>query len=86
MRPGGAANLDVVTHGLEGWVNGSDPSLGRFVGNLFCGTHASYLDLPHITAKGTYPTEVGIDGLPVVDGELDNTFKPRQTTSDVDLK
>ena len=76
MHEGGTKNLDMVTNGLESWVNGSGPSVGRFVAMLLNGKQASYKELLEETARGSYPTEVGIDGLRVVDGELDNDYSP----------
>lgn len=86
MHPGGTANLDLITNGLESWVNGSGPSIGRFVATLLNGKQVSYLDLLKVTAKGAPATDVGIDGLRVVDGELDNKFKPSKTSITVTLK
>jgi hypothetical protein len=86
MHPGGTQKLDMITNGLESWVNGSGPSVGRFVASLLNGKQTNYLDLLRITAQGTYPTEVGIDGLRVVDGELDNKFRPSTTKITVTLK
>lgn len=86
MHPGGTANLDMITNGLESWVNGSGPSVGRFVASLLNGKQTSYLSLLKVTAKGSPATDVGIDGLRVVDGELDNKFKPSKTSIKVILK
>lgn len=86
MHPGGTANLDMITNGLESWVNGSGPSIGRFVATLLNGKQASYLSLLTAAAKGAPSTDVGIDGLRVVDGELDNKFKPSKTSIKVTLK
>ena len=86
MHSGGSKNLDMITNGLESWVNGSGPSIGRFIATLLNGKQASYLDLLNVTAKGAPSTDVGIDGLRVVDGELDNKFKPASTKITVTLK
>ncbi len=86
MHPGGSKNLDMITNGLESWVNGSGPSVGRFIATLLNGKQASYLDLLKATAKGAPSTDVGIDGMRVVDGELDNKFKPSKTKITVTLQ
>jgi hypothetical protein len=86
MHPGGSKNLDMITNGLESWVNGSGESVGRFVATLLNGKQATYLDLLNATGKGAPMTDVGIDGLRVVDGELDNKYKPSNTKITVTLK
>ncbi len=86
MHPGGTKNLDMITNGLESWVNGSGPAIGRFVATLLNGKQATYLDLLNNMGKGAPATDVGIDGLRVVDGELDNKFKPSTTKITVTLK
>jgi hypothetical protein len=79
MHQGGTKNLDMVTNGLESWVNGSGPSVGRFVASLLNGQQLSYKDLLVETAKGAPSTDVGQDALRVVDGEVDNTYSPKKT-------
>jgi len=79
MHPGSTADLDMVTNGLESWVDGSGPAVGRFVGALLNGKQMSYKDLLVETAKGAPSTDQGIDALRVVDGEVDNQFKPSST-------
>ena len=76
MHPGGTAKLDMVTNGLESPVNGSGPSVGRFVANLLNGKQRTYKELLMAAANGAPATEVGMDALRVVDGEVDNTYKP----------
>jgi hypothetical protein len=73
MKEGGTKNLDMITNGLESPVYGSGPAVGRLVGALVSGKAVAYKDL---LVKGAQPTEVGIDALRVVDGEVDNAFKP----------
>jgi hypothetical protein len=73
---GGTQSLDMITNGLESPVYGSGPAVGRLVGGLVSGKALPYKDL---LVKGAQPTEVGQDALRVVDGELDNTYKPTTT-------
>jgi hypothetical protein len=72
---GGEGNLDMVTNGLESWVNGSGPAMGRFVSALLNGSQLSYKDLLVETARGAPSYEFGQDALRVVDGELGNKYK-----------
>jgi hypothetical protein len=76
LHPGGSKNLDMVTNGLESYIYGSGASVGRFVATLVNGKQVSYKDLLIATAKGALSTPQGIDALRVVDGELDNKYKP----------
>jgi hypothetical protein len=80
---GGTETLDMVTNGLESPVYGSGPAVGKFVGALVSGKALSYKDL---LVKGAQWTEVGQDALRVVDGELDNTYKPSKTSLSVTFK
>jgi hypothetical protein len=79
LKKGGTQNLDLITNGLESWVNGSGPAMGRFVGTLLGGT-ASYKDLLK-AAQFTDPNayDWGGDALRVVDGESDNKYSPKKT-------
>jgi len=80
LKPGGTANLDIVTNGLESWVNGSGPAMGRFVGSLIDGKINSYyrvLKAAQFTDQEAY--DWGGDALRVVDGEVDNKYKPKVT-------
>ena len=65
MHPGGTANLDMITNGLESPVYGSGPAVGKLIGALVSGNAYSYKDL---LLKGPQYTEVGQDALRVVDG------------------
>ncbi|MFO0618146.1 MAG: hypothetical protein U0414_36475 [Polyangiaceae bacterium] len=76
MHEGGTATLDMITNGLESPVAGSGPSVGRFIGALISGKMSPYKDLLAATANGSPGTDVGVDALRVVDGEVDNTYKP----------
>lgn len=86
MKSGGDANLDMVTNGLESWLDGSGASMGRFVGALINGKQLSYKDILDETAKGAPGYEVGQDPLRVVDGELGNKYKPSSKTIVVTAK
>ncbi len=83
---GGTKALDMITNGLESPVYGSGPSIGRFVGALISGKNQGYKDLLTITANGSPATEVGADALRVVDGELDNVWKPTKVKVTVTKK
>jgi hypothetical protein len=76
MKTGGADNLDMVTNGLESWVNGSGAAMGRFVGTLINGKQLAYKEILVETAKGAPSYDFGQDALRVVDGELGNKYKP----------
>ena len=71
LKPGGTANLDLITNGLEAPSWRSGYALGRFINALVSGTQPSYGELL-AAASAT-------DELRVVDGELDNVYSPEQT-------
>jgi hypothetical protein len=73
---GGSDNLDMVTNGLESWVGGSGPAMGKFVSALINGKQLSYKDILIETQKGAPSYDFGQDALRVVDGELGNKYKP----------
>ena len=79
LKPGGTRNLDLVTNGLESWVNGSGPAMGRFVGTLVDGKQESYSALLKAAEFTDYGYSWGQDALRVVDGELDNVYAPSKT-------
>ncbi|HEX7600538.1 MAG TPA: hypothetical protein VF316_02990, partial [Polyangiaceae bacterium] len=79
LKQGGTANLDLVTNGLESWVNGSGPAMGRFVGAIIDGKLNTYKDILAAAQFTGYGYEWGQDALRVVDGELDNKWKPTVT-------
>jgi hypothetical protein len=81
LKAGGTQNLDLVTNGLESWVNGSGPAMGRFVGRLVDGSQASYKELLKAAQfNASYSAyDWGNDALRVVDGEVDNKYKPSKT-------
>jgi hypothetical protein len=76
LKPGGTRNLDMVTNGLESWVNGSGPAVARFVATLIDGKQQNWSALLKSAefAPGAYAW--GNDALRVVDGELDNLYVP----------
>lgn len=71
LKEGGTANLDLITNGVEAPSFRSGFALGRFVSTLLGGTNASYKELL-AAASAT-------DSLRVVDGEVDNVFRPTTT-------
>jgi len=71
LKQGGTKNLDLITNAIEAPSWRSGYAMGRFTATLLNGKSASYKDLL-AAAKDTDP-------LRVVDGELDNTFKPSST-------
>jgi hypothetical protein len=75
LKQGGTKNLDFITNGLEAPSLGSGRATGKFVSKLIDGSGASYRELLE-TVKAT-------DALRVVDGELDNSFKPSRTRVNV---
>jgi hypothetical protein len=73
---GGTKNLDMVTNGLESWVNESGPAMGRFVGAFIDGKLNSYQNILKAAQFTYYGYDWGMDALRVVDGELDNKWTP----------
>jgi hypothetical protein len=79
MKAGGTKNLDLVTNGLESWVNESGPAMGRYIGAFIDGTMKSYPDILKAAQFTYFGYNWGMDALRVVDGELDNTYSPAKT-------
>ena len=79
LKSGGTKNLDLVTNGLESWVNESGPAMGRFVGAFIDGKQNPYKDILKAAQFTYYGYDWGMDALRVVDGELDNKYKPSKT-------
>jgi hypothetical protein len=75
LKTGASANLDIITNGLETWTTGSGAALGRFIAGLTNGSQLSWSALLK-TAEVPYAYSWGGDALRVVDGELDNLYKP----------
>ena len=71
LKQGGTKNLDLITNAIEAPSWRSGYAMGRFTATLLNGKGASYKDLL-AAAKDTDP-------LRVVDGELDNMYKPSST-------
>jgi hypothetical protein len=78
LKSGGSANLDMVTNGLETWTTGSGAALGKFLATLTNGKQSNWLDLLK-SAEIPYAYSYGGDALRVVDGELDNQYRPSKT-------
>jgi hypothetical protein len=79
LKQGGTKNLDLVSNGLESWVNESGPAMGRFVGAFIDGKQNGYpaiLKAAQFTFMGY---DWGMDALRVVDGEVDNKYTPTRT-------
>ena len=79
LKPGGTKNLDIVTNGLESWVNESGPAMGRFVGAFIDGKQNSYKDILKAAQFTYFGYDWGMDALRVVDGEVDNKYTPTRT-------
>ncbi len=79
LKQGGTKNLDLVSNGLESWVNESGPAMGRFVGAFIDGKQNSYKDILKAAQFTYYGYDWGMDALRVVDGEVDNKYKPSKT-------
>lgn len=71
-----SAQLDLVTNGLEVWINDGGKSMGQFMVALFDGKQSSWLTVLEKTAikTGYWGTH---DPNRNVDGELDNTYDPQ---------
>lgn len=68
LKEGGTKNLDLITNGIEAPSWRSGHAMGQFLITLLNGRAASYKDLL-LAARDT-------EALRVVDGELDNEFRP----------
>jgi len=79
LKQGGTQNLDLVTNGLESWVNESGPAMGRFVGSFIDGKLNSYKTILKNSQFTYFGYDWGMDALRVVDGELDNKYSPSRT-------
>ena len=79
LKVGGTRNLDLVTNGLESWVNGSGPAMGRFVGAIIDSKQNSYSQILKAAEFTGFGYAWGQDALRVVDGELDNVWSPTKT-------
>ena len=79
LKQGGTKNLDLVSNGLESWVNESGPAMGRFVGAFIDGKQNSYKDILKAAQFTYFGYDWGMDALRVVDGEVDNKYTPTAT-------
>ena len=71
LKEGGTQNLDLITNGLEAPSGQSGFALGRFLSRLLDGSGASY--------KVLLDAASATDSLRVVDGEVDNVYRPSTT-------
>jgi hypothetical protein len=76
LKNGGTKNLELITNGLESWVNESGPAMGRLVGSLIDGKLNDYQDVLKAAQFTQFGYDWGMDALRVVDGELDNVYDP----------
>jgi hypothetical protein len=74
-HPGGTANLDTVTNGIEVYLEGSGLSSARFMLALLDGRFRTYRDIL-TEMRVDLPWEPAHDPNRVADGELDNQFTP----------
>ena len=72
LKRGGSESLDIITNGLEAPEEDSGLAEGKFIAKLLDGSMPSYQTLL-TTAKRT-------DSMRVVDGELDNKFRPNKVS------
>ena len=79
LKPGGTKNLELITNGLESWVNESGPAMGRLVGAIIDGKQESYTNILKAAQFTEFGYDWGMDALRVVDGELDNKYDPTKT-------
>ncbi len=73
LHPGGTANLDTVTNGIEVYLEGAGLSSARFVLALLDGRFKNYRDIL-TEMRVDLPWETAHDPNRVADGELDNQF------------
>jgi hypothetical protein len=79
LKSGGTKNLETITNGLESWVDGSGPAMGRLAGSLIDGKQNSYAAVLKAAQFDYSAYGWGNDALRVVDGETDNKYKPATT-------
>lgn len=82
-KTGATKTLDIVSNGLESY-QGHANKLGAFLAALLSGTQPKYSDLLKAADEGDsfwsrYADGTASDPLRVVDGELDNVYKPNIT-------
>ncbi|HEX7664992.1 MAG TPA: hypothetical protein VF407_10785, partial [Polyangiaceae bacterium] len=86
LKNGGTKNMELITNGLESWVNESGPAMGRLVGALIDGKQESYQNIVKAAQFTEFGYDWGMDALRVVDGELDNKYDPTKTAIKVTAK
>jgi hypothetical protein len=79
LKTGGTSNLDTITNGLESWVDGSGPAMGRLVASIVDGKQNSYTTILKAAQFDYSAYAWGKDALRVVDGEADNKYKKTAT-------
>ena len=73
MHPGGTANLDTITNGIEVYLEGAGLSSARLMLSLMDGRFRNYHDIL-MEMRVDLPWETAHDPNRVADGELDNQF------------
>ncbi len=74
LKTNKSKDLDIITNGLESWVDGSGEAMGRFVGRLVDGKQANYTELLKAAEFDWDAYDWGADALRLIDGELDNEY------------
>lgn len=75
LHPGGTANLDTITNGIEVYLEGAGLSSARFILALMDGRFRNYRAIL-TEMRVDLPWEAAHDPNRVADGELDNQFTP----------
>jgi hypothetical protein len=72
----GTQDLDMIVNGTESNSDGAGAAQGRFIAALIGGKQPSYLELLRTAETTGTDYTWGKDALRVVDGELDNLYRP----------
>ena len=78
LHPGGTANFDTITNGIEVYLEGAGLSSARFMLSMIDGHFVDWHEVLEST-RVDLPWAVAYDPNRVVDGELDNRFDPVRT-------
>jgi hypothetical protein len=78
LKNGGSKKLDLVTNGLEVWIQDGGRSMGQLIVALFDGQQNTWLKVLEKTQAQSWWGGVH-DPNRNVDGELDNTYDPQAT-------
>jgi hypothetical protein len=78
MHPGGTANLDTISNGIEVYLEGLGLSSARFMLSMIDGHFANYHEILE-SMRLDLPWATSYDPNRVADGELDNRFDPART-------